>query len=74
MSGSATSTPLYQSMFVLGSDLARVRVRAAIGVLTDGGLGKKRVKKLENQGIITGYVATVDRSLAESSAFDAGAV
>ncbi len=48
MSGSMVSTPLYQSMLVLGSDLARVRVRSAIKVLNeDKALGKKKVKKLE---------------------------
>lgn len=48
MSGSLVSTPLYESYVVLGSDMARARLRHAIVVLNGGALlGKKKLKKLE---------------------------
>lgn len=45
ISGSKTSTPLFDSMEVLGPDLSRARVRHAITVL--GGVSKKKLSKLE---------------------------
>jgi len=45
LSGSKVWTPLYGSMEVLGSDMVRMRIRAAIGVL--GGISAKKLKKLE---------------------------
>ncbi|MEM1348077.1 MAG: glutamate--tRNA ligase family protein, partial [Myxococcota bacterium] len=53
MSGSTVSTPLYESMHLLGADLSRVRIRHAIYVLTaqDNGSanlpGKKAIKRME---------------------------
>ena len=45
ISGSTSSTPLFDSMHVLGPDLSRARVRHAIDVL--GGVSKKAAKRLE---------------------------
>ncbi|HVS15508.1 MAG TPA: glutamate--tRNA ligase [Thermoanaerobaculia bacterium] len=45
ISGSPSSTPLFQSMEILGLDLVRVRLRRAIEAL--GGVSGKRMKKLE---------------------------
>lgn len=47
ISGSAVSTPLFDSMAVLGPDVSRTRIRAAIEVM--GGVGKKKVKTLEKE-------------------------
>jgi glutamyl-tRNA synthetase len=47
ISGAASSTPLFDSMEVLGPDLSRVRVRKAIDVL--GGVSKKAAKRLEKE-------------------------
>lgn len=47
ISGSASSTPLFDSMEVLGPDLSRVRVRKAIDAL--GGVSKKAAKRLEKE-------------------------
>ena len=45
MSGSATSTPLFDSMAILGSDMVRVRLRRAIQAL--GGLSANQLKAAE---------------------------
>lgn len=45
ISGSTSSTPLFDTMAILGPDLSRARIRHAIEVL--GGLGKKKLRKLE---------------------------
>ncbi len=47
MSGRTSSTPLFESMAILGSDLTRVRLRRAIDLM--GGLGGKKMKKLEKR-------------------------
>lgn len=47
ISGSSVSTPLFDSMAVLGPDVSRARIRAAIELL--GGVGKKKVKALEKE-------------------------
>ena len=47
MSGETASLPLFQSMELLGPDLARARIRHAIGAL--GGISGKRMKKLQKR-------------------------
>ncbi len=47
MSGKTVSTPLFDTLAVLGPDMSRARVREAINQL--GGLGKKKLKKLEKE-------------------------
>jgi len=47
MSGSTSSTPLFDTMAILGPDMSRARIRHAIEVL--GGLGKKKTRKLEKK-------------------------
>jgi glutamyl-tRNA synthetase len=45
ITGQAASTPLYDSMAILGGDLVRARLRRAIDAL--GGLGAKKLKEVE---------------------------
>jgi glutamyl-tRNA synthetase len=45
VSGKPTSTPLFDTMAILGSDLSRLRIRRALDAL--GGLSKKRMKDVE---------------------------
>lgn len=45
IAGSTSSTPVMNSMYVIGADMTLTRLRHAIDVL--GGLGKKKLKKLE---------------------------
>lgn len=45
IAGSKSSTPVMNSMHIIGADMTLVRLRHAIDVL--GGLGKKKQKKLE---------------------------
>ncbi|MDO4450511.1 MAG: glutamate--tRNA ligase [Moraxella sp.] len=45
IAGSSSSTPVMNSMYVIGADMTLARLRHAIEVL--GGLGKKKQKKLE---------------------------
>ncbi|HLE21485.1 MAG TPA: glutamate--tRNA ligase, partial [Vicinamibacteria bacterium] len=45
VTGAKASTPLFQSMEVLGLDMVRVRLRRAIESL--GGISSKRMKALE---------------------------
>ncbi len=47
LSGTQVWTPLYGSMEVLGSDMVRMRLRAAIEAL--GGLSSKRLKRIEKE-------------------------
>jgi len=47
ISGSKVSTPLFDTMSVLGPDISRARVRRAIDLL--GGVGKKKVKSIEKE-------------------------
>ncbi len=47
ISGSTVSTPLFDSMAVLGPDVTRARIRSAIDLL--GGAGKKKLKSLEKE-------------------------
>lgn len=47
VSGEKVSTPLFESMVILGSDMTRMRLKYAIEEL--GGLGKKKLKKLDNR-------------------------
>jgi len=45
IAGSTSSTPVMNSMYVIGADMTLNRLRHAVEVL--GGLGKKKLKKLE---------------------------
>ncbi|PNK60609.1 glutamate--tRNA ligase [Psychrobacter sp. FDAARGOS_221] len=45
IAGSTSSTPVMNSMYIIGADMTLNRLRHAIEVL--GGLGKKKLKKLE---------------------------
>ena len=45
IAGSSSSTPVMNSMFIIGPDMTLTRLRHAVEVL--GGLGKKKLKKLE---------------------------
>lgn len=45
IAGSTASTPVMNSMYVIGADMTLTRLRHAVDVL--GGLGKKKMKKLE---------------------------
>ncbi len=47
IAGSSSSTPVINSMYVIGADMTLARLRHAIEVL--GGLGKKKLKKLEKR-------------------------
>lgn len=47
LSGEKASTPLFQSMEILGSDMARMRIRRAIDAL--GGISSKKMKALEKE-------------------------
>ncbi len=47
ITGKAVSTPLFDTMAILGSDVTRVRIRRAMDAL--GGLSKKKLKKLEKK-------------------------
>jgi glutamyl-tRNA synthetase len=47
MSGEKASTPLFQSMEILGSDMARMRIRRAVEAL--GGISSKKLKALEKE-------------------------
>ncbi len=47
ISGKPASTPLFDTMEILGRDLTRARLRAAVERL--GGLGAKKLKKLEKR-------------------------
>lgn len=49
LSGQKASTPLYQSMEILGPDMSRIRVRRAIEKL--GGLSAKKLKALEKRRV-----------------------
>ncbi|MEE9382687.1 MAG: glutamate--tRNA ligase [Nannocystaceae bacterium] len=47
VSGKQVSTPLYETLAILGADVARARLRHAWAAL--GGLGKKQARKLEKE-------------------------
>ena len=47
IAGSTSSTPDMNSMAIIGGDMTLTRLRHAVDVL--GGLGKKKLKKLEKQ-------------------------
>ncbi len=47
IAGSTSSTPVMNSMAIIGADMTLIRLRNGIEVL--GGLGKKKLKKLEKQ-------------------------
>jgi glutamyl-tRNA synthetase len=47
MSGRSSATPLFDTMAILGADLTRARLRAALGAL--GGVSGKAAKKLEKE-------------------------
>ncbi len=47
ISGKAVSTPLFDTMEILGSDITRMRIRHAMEEL--GGISKKKLKKLEKE-------------------------
>ncbi|MEO1270716.1 MAG: glutamate--tRNA ligase [Myxococcota bacterium] len=60
ITGAESSTPLFDSMAILGKDLVRGRLRTSIKRLTQGkGLGKKKLKKLQK---------AYDRAKAEAKA------
>ncbi len=45
IAGSSSSTPVMNSMWIIGADMTLIRLRHAVEVL--GGLGKKKLKRLE---------------------------
>lgn len=45
IAGKSSSTPVMNSMWIIGADMTLIRLRHAVDVL--GGLGKKKLKKLE---------------------------
>lgn len=45
IAGSTSSTPVMNSMYIIGADMTMARLRHAVEVL--GGLGKKKLKKIE---------------------------
>ena len=45
IAGSTSSTPVMNSMWIIGADMTLIRLRHAVDTL--GGLGKKKLKKLE---------------------------
>lgn len=47
ISGQAVSTPMFESLEILGPDLCRTRLRDALGAL--GGLSKKQAEQLERE-------------------------
>ena len=47
ISGREVSTPLFDTMAILGSDVSRMRIRRAMDSL--GGLSGKQLKKLEKE-------------------------
>jgi glutamyl-tRNA synthetase len=47
VSGKPTSTPLFDTMAILGSDLSRLRIRRALDAL--GGISKKRMRDVEGK-------------------------
>lgn len=47
IAGSSSSTPVMNSMWIIGADMTLNRLRHAVDVL--GGLGKKKLKKLEKK-------------------------
>ena len=47
IAGSPVSPPLFDSMAILGPDMSRARLRHSINIL--GGVGKKKLKKLEKE-------------------------
>jgi glutamyl-tRNA synthetase len=47
VTGEKASTPLYQSMEILGSDMVRMRLRRAVDAL--GGISSKKSKELERE-------------------------
>ncbi len=47
VAGSTASISVFDSMVILGPDMSRARIRYAIDAL--GGLGKKKLKKLEKR-------------------------
>ena len=47
ISGQAVSTPLFETLEILGPDLSRARLRAAVEGL--GGVSKKRAKELDSE-------------------------
>ena len=47
IAGRNSALPLFDSLELLGRDIARDRLNHAIGVL--GGLGKKKLKRLDKQ-------------------------
>ena len=51
ISGSSVSLPLFDSLEILGPDLARTRIRTALEKLASEGMGlsKKGLKKLEKE-------------------------
>jgi len=49
IAGSTSSTPVMNSMYVIGADMTLNRLRHAVEVL--GGLGKKKLKKLEKTSV-----------------------
>ncbi|WP_201528925.1 glutamate--tRNA ligase [Psychrobacter frigidicola] len=49
IAGSTSSTPVMNSMAIIGADMTLIRLRNGVEVL--GGLGKKKLKKLEKQAV-----------------------
>jgi glutamyl-tRNA synthetase len=47
LSGNAVSTPIFETLYILGPDLSRTRLREALQAL--GGLSKKQLEELERE-------------------------
>ena len=58
IAGSSSSTPVMNSMWIIGADMTMTRLRHAIDVL--GGLGKKKLKKLEKTAAELPYLLARD--------------
>ena len=63
IAGTSSTISVLDTMAMLGPDMSRARVRAAIELL--GGLGKKRLKKLERE--YREISAAIDTQLAEAN-------
>jgi len=61
MAGTPNTISVLDTMVMMGPDMSRARVRAAIDLL--GGLGKKKLKKLEKEYVVIN--AEIEASLAE---------
>ncbi len=59
IAGKSSSTPVMNSMWIIGADMTLIRLRHAVDVL--GGLGKKKLKKLEKTAAdLPDFLADID--------------